>query len=346
MRRRHRRCARATPTVTYDTEFDARTGQDVEVLSQSIARVELSDGVTWSYRAGASAPRADETARTETPVVVAHGVGGRAFGFRAVSRELQERGHEVYAVDVTGHGESSKPTPGRGLAGYDAAATGAAFEEFLKKVTGDRAVDLVLHGYVIPQHLLMLVAKKPALFRRVVILNSPLAPSHAYPPQMATYGRPFGMGKGAAFDAAGYLYNGNEFALSGDVLAEYEKPYVGAEAEAARAAAEAYITKAGDLKKLTKEVKDALSARGLPKMRVIWGTSDRYLDDAPIYDWCSDVRASFSAIRKVGHMPQEDFAVETASRIAEFLSADLRASAKTALNSVRVGKITTDDGQG
>ena len=94
------------------------------------------------------------------------------------------------------------------------------------------------------------------------------------------------------------------------------------------------------------DVKKALSARGLPKIRVIWGTTDRYLDDAPIYDWCADIRASFSSMRKVGHMPQEDFPTDAAARCAEFFTADLRASAKAALNSVRVGKITTDDGTG
>ena len=89
------------------------------------------------------------------------------------------------------------------MAAYDAAATGAALEAFLEKIglANDR-VDLILHGFVIPQHLLLLVARRPELFRRVVILNSPLAPSHAYPPQMATYTRPFGMGKGAPFDAS------------------------------------------------------------------------------------------------------------------------------------------------
>jgi len=352
VRRRHRDATRAVASralsPTYDVAFDSRTGQDVEVLSQSVHALDLGEGVSWSYRAGAAKPREGETAR-ETPVVLAHGVGARASTFKALSRELQERGFETYSVDVTGHGDSSKPSVGRGLAAYDANATGAALEAFLKKmdlVSDEKRVDLILHGYVIPQHVLLLVARKPEMFRRVVLLNTPLVPSHQYPAQMATYTRPFGMGKGAPFDAAGYLYNGNEFALSSDDLAEFEKPYVGAEGEAARAAAEAYITKASDLKKLTGEVKNALGARGLPKVRVIWGTTDRYLDDAPIYDWCTDVRASFSAMRKVGHMPHTDFATETGARCAEFFTADLRASARAALNSVRVGRITTDDGQG
>lgn len=337
---------RATPTVTYDKIFDESTGQDVEVLSQSVERVDLGSGVEWSYRVGAAVPKEGET-KKDVKVVMVHGVGSRAYTFRAMSRRLQECGFETYAVDVTGHGDSSKPAPGRGLAAYDAEATASALEAFLEKTgLSSEPVDLVLHGFIIPQHVLLLVAKKPGLFRRVAIMNTPLAPSHAYPPAMATYTRPFGMGKGAPFDAVGYLYNGNEFAIPGDIMSEYEKPYVGAEAEAARASAEAYVSKSSDAKKLVNQVKTALSARGLPKMRVIWGTADRYLDDAPIYDWCADVRASFSAARKVGHMPQEDYPADAADRCVDFFTADLRASARAALDSVRVGKITVDDGTG
>ena len=326
---------------TYTKIFDATTGQDVEVLWQSVHAVDVGDGATWSYRKGV--PAEDCATLKSTKIVFAHGLGACAYTFRNVQRALQERGFTSYAFDATGHGDSSKPAPGRGVAGYDAAATGAALEGFLT-ATGlaSEPVDLVMHGFVIPQHVLLYMAKNPKKFRRVVLMNTPLTNAHAYPPQMATFTRPFGMGKGAAFDAAGYLYNGNEFALPGEVLEEYEKPYSGAQAEAARAAAEAYVTKC-DLKKVSKQVIDALQSRGLPKIRVIWGTADRYLDDATIYDWCSDVRASFSAMRKVGHMPQEDFVDETAARIADFLDSDLKVSA---LSSVRVGKITSDDGQG
>ena len=343
---RRRLASRARATPTYEKVFDENTGQDVDVLSQSIERASVGAGVEWSYRRGVAMPRDGESTR-DVPVVFVHGVGGRAYGFRAMSRELQERGFETYAPDVTGHGDSSKPSPGRGLSAYDVEATGEALVGFLE-ATGlcEGQVDVVAHGYVLPQHVLALAAKKPELFRRIVVMNAPLVASHAYPPQMATYTRPFGMGKGSAFDAAGYLYNGNEFAIPADVLGEYEQPYIGEEAEAARAAVEAYVTKASDLKKLNADVKKALSARGLPKIRVIWGTTDRYLDDAPIYDWCADIRASFSSMRKVGHMPQEDFPTDAAARCAEFFTADLRASAKAALNSVRVGKITTDDGTG
>jgi hypothetical protein len=45
-------------------------------------------------------------------------------------------------------------------------------------------------------------------------------------------------------------------------------------------------------------------------------------------------------MRKVGHMPQEDFPQETAKFIKSFLESELKVSA---LGSVRLGKIGKDD---
>ena len=52
---------------------------------------ERRSGVEWSYRRGVAMPRDGESTR-DVPVVFVHGVGGRAYGFRSMSRELQERG--------------------------------------------------------------------------------------------------------------------------------------------------------------------------------------------------------------------------------------------------------------
>lgn len=110
--------------------------------------------------------------------------------------------------------------------------------------------------------------------------------------------------------------------------------------EAARAALEATCT-ASDFKGLMGDVTKAFQTRGGPKVRVVWGKDDKYLNDAPMYSWCDDVRASFDVMRKVGHMPQEDFAEDTAKFITSFLESDLKVSA---LGSVRLGKgISKDD---
>ena len=121
-------------------------------------------------------------------------------------------------------------------------------------------------------------------------------------------------------------------------MGAYESPYVDG-GEAARAALEATCT-ASDFKGLMGQVTKAFQARGGPKVRVVWGTSDKYLGDAPMYAWAEEVRAAFDCMRKVGHMPQEDFPEEAAKYIKAFLESELKVSA---LGSVRLGKISKDD---
>ena len=171
-------------------------------------------------------------------------------------------------------------------------------------------------------------------------MNMPLANGHKLPDPLSVYTRPFGMGKGAAADVYKLAYFGNEFAIGEDRIGEYESPYAGSGGEAARAALEATCTASPDFKGLMGQVTKAFQARGGPKVRVVWGVGDKYLNDAPMYAWADDIRASFDCMRKVGHMPQEDFPEETAKYIKAFFESDLKVSA---LGSVRLGKITKDD---
>ena len=60
---------------------------------------------------------------------------------------------------------------------------------------------------------MLLAASKPAMFRRVVVLNAPLGNGHKLPDPLGVYTRPFGMGKGAAADVYKLAYFGNEFAI-------------------------------------------------------------------------------------------------------------------------------------
>ena len=174
----------------------------------------------------------------------------------------------------------------------------------------------------------------------MVVLNAPLENGHKLPDPLAVYGRPFGMGKGAKADVYKLAYFGNEFAIPEDRVAEYERAYVGPDAESARDALEATCVASPDFKGLIATVKSAYSKRGTPKVRVVWGAGDKYLNDAPMYRWCDEVRASFDVMRKVGHMPQEDFPEETAKFTAAFFESEGKVSA---LGSVRLGKIGKDD---
>ena len=58
------------------------------------------------------------------------------------------------------------------------------------------------------------------------------------------------------------------------------------------------------------KVQKAYQERGVPKVRVVWGMSDKFLPEAPMFKWAEECRSAFDCMRKVGHMPQEDFPAE------------------------------------
>ena len=327
--------------AAYAESFDAQTGQMVKTLTQSIETVDVS-GQTWTQRRGRPANSKEGTTTTtekkEHPIVFIHGVGSCAYTFRQVSVLLQEKGYETYAPDVVGHGDSEKSNGFK----YDEKSYVEAMEAYVEKVGNGKQVDLVAHGFIIPQYAILLARKRPDLFRRMVLMNTPLDGNHNLAPPLATYTQMFGRGKGKPFDAVSLNYMGNEFAIPGDDLKEYERAYVGSDAENARMAVEMTVTNA-DFKNLKKKVKDAYFQGGMPKTRIVWGVADKYLDQAPMFSWASDVRASEKALRKVGHMPQEDYPQVAADAVDEFLASDLKVSA---LGSVRGRKVLVDDGQG
>uniref|UniRef100_A0A7S0SKE2 AB hydrolase-1 domain-containing protein n=1 Tax=Mantoniella antarctica TaxID=81844 RepID=A0A7S0SKE2_9CHLO len=325
------------PTPTYVEVFDGQSGQMEKVLSQGVEAV-TAGGLDWSFRVGVPADGA--AAAVPNKVIFVHGAGLVAFTYSKLMKEMQEAGFQCYAPDMPGHGGTSKPAPGSDFR-YDAASYSAALEAFITEtgIAAAAPVDLVVSGFLTSQAALLLAAARPALFRRVVVLNAPLGNGHKLPDALGVYNRPFGMGKGAKADVYKLAYFGNEFALAADRIAEYEAPYGGAGGEAARAALEATCI-ACDLKSLMEQVATAFRARPGPKVRVVWGSSDKYLGDAPMYKWTDDVRASFDCMRKVGHMPQEDFPQETAKFIKAFLESELKVSA---LGSVRLSKVGKDD---
>ena len=326
--------------ATYKETFDSSTGQMVKTLTQSIEQIDVN-GQTWTQRRGSPSGGKNKENKKENAVVFIHGLGSRAYTFRQVSVLLQEKGYETFAPDVVGHGDSEKPSSNGGFK-YDERSYVDAMETYVEKVANGKQVDLVAQGYIIPQYAILLARKRPDLFRRIILMNMPLDGNHNLAAPLATYAQMFGMGKGKAFDAVSLNYMGNEFAIGGDDMKEYERAYVGSDAENARMAVEMTVANA-DFKNLKKKVKDAYFQGGMPKTRIVWGVADKYLDQAPMFSWASDARASEKALRKVGHMPQEDFPQVTADAIDEFFTSDLKVGA---LKSVRGRKVTADDGQG
>lgn len=326
--------------ATYKETFDTSTGQMVKTLTQSIEQIDVN-GQTWTQRRGSPSGGKNKENKKENAVVFIHGLGSRAYTFRQVSVLLQEKGYETFAPDVVGHGDSEKPSSNGGFK-YDERSYVDAMETYVEKIANGKQVDLVAQGYIIPQYAILLARKRPDLFRRIILMNMPLDGNHNLAAPLATYAQMFGMGKGKAFDAVSLNYMGNEFAIGGDDMKEYERAYVGSDAENARMAVEMTVANA-DFKNLKKKVKDAYFQGGMPKTRIVWGVADKYLDQAPMFSWASDARASEKALRKVGHMPQEDFPQVTADAIDEFFTSNLKVGA---LKSVRGRKVTADDGQG
>jgi len=321
--------------ATYTEVFDANSGQMVKTLSQAVETVS-TPGLEWRYRVGVPE---DGVEVKPNKVLLVHGAGMCAYTYQKLMRELQKIGYECVAPDLPGHGGTSKPSPSAFK--YDSKAYADALEAFIAEtdVVINGPCDLVVSGFYTSQHALLLAAKTPELFRRVVVLNAPLGNGHKLPDPLAVYSRPFGMGKGAPADIYKLAYFGNEFAIGADAMEEYEFAVAGPEKDAARDAFEATAT-AVDFKKLMEDVRAAHMKPGTPKIRVVWGVGDKYLNDAPMFKWAEDVRASFDCMRKVGHMPHEDFAEETARFVDAFLASDMKVSA---LGSVRLGKISKDD---
>ena len=335
------RPARAVQTraATYDEVFDGVSGQMVPVLSQSVESLSAG-GLDWSYRLGVPE---DDVEQQPNTVVLVHGAGMLSYTYSKLMKELQLKGYTCVAPDMPGHGASSKPSPSSFK--YDLKAYQSALSDFVNALNvtmEDDMIDLVVSGFFTSQGALLFAAANPDKVRRVVVLNAPLGNGHKLPDPLGVYGRPFGMGKGANADVYKLAYFGNEFAIPAERMEVYEAPYVGGEAAAARDAFEATATSVSP-KDAMQSVTDAFSKRGStppPKVRVVWGASDKYLNDAPMYKWCDDVRASFDVMRKVGHMPHEDFAEETAKFVASFLQSEGKVGA---LKSVRLGKIGKDD---
>ena len=335
-----RRPARAVAVraATYDEVFDGVSGQMEKVLSQSVETLSAG-GLDWSYRLGV--PEDGVPSKPNT-VVLVHGAGLLSYTYSKLMKELQSSGFVCIAPDMPGHGASSKPPPGSYK--YDLAAYQASFGEFLGQLTLTTAdtnqIDLVVSGFFTSQAALLFAAANPNKVRRVVVLNAPLGNGHKLPDPLGVYSRPFGMGKGAKADAYRLAYFGNEFAIGAERMEIYEAPYVGSESIAARDAFEATATASGSVKDTTQAVIDAFSKAGTPKVRVVWGGADKYLADAPMYKWCEETRASFDVMRKVGHMPHEDFAEDCGKFVKTFLESEGKVGK---LESVRLGRIGKDD---
>jgi pimeloyl-ACP methyl ester carboxylesterase len=118
-----------------------------------VVRLALN-GVVLAYESHGSGP----------PVLLLHGLGSDRRSWRAQCAALENR-HRVIAVDLRGHGESSRPRSGYQIA--QLAADVAALVETLE-LPPAHVVGLSLGGMVAFQ----LAVDRPELVRSLVIVNS------------------------------------------------------------------------------------------------------------------------------------------------------------------------------
>ena len=119
--------------------------------SSSVDRVEVADGVELHVRRWHG---------IGVPFLLVHGLASNARLWDGVAAELADAGHDVVAVDLRGHGRSSKPADG-----YEMATVGDDLRVLIERVGLDRpvAVGQSWGGNVVVE----LAARHPGLLRAV-----------------------------------------------------------------------------------------------------------------------------------------------------------------------------------
>lgn len=297
------------------------TGQPVAPSSQPVASTRLeAGGLAWAYRSVPASPGA--AAPGKLPVLCVHGLGSSSYSYRNLLRLLAEKGHDVYAVDLPGHGGSAKPPPS--AFAYSEAAYVAALGDFVAALGLAGPFALVVQGYVTGQYGLMYALEAGDALAKLVILNTPLGVKGSkLRPELAAYKSPLPFMRpkaGAAFDAANYNAAGGPYALARRDADAYEAPYADPAASAAVAATMACV----DFPALLARVDDGYQAWRKPAL-VLHGANDQFLDMKTAFEWLDSkrtcIRLATGIEDKLGHMPQEDYAEAIAGPIADFLAA-------------------------
>ncbi|KAK3274111.1 hypothetical protein CYMTET_17686, partial [Cymbomonas tetramitiformis] len=172
-------------------------------------------------------------------------------------------------------------------------------------------------GFITSQYAMLLAAKRPELFARVLLMNTPLMPGHSLPGPLNTFTLPF-VGKRAAAAADMLAANGNFYGMGYSDAQVFQAPYENPDTkEDARVALMTTVT-SQPMKDLLTTVDRAYEGFKNPVL-VLWGDSDKYLNSKTFYDWCIEKGTNVKfKVLQTGHMPQEDYAGEAASRAMEF----------------------------
>lgn len=264
----------------------------------------------WFYR--------DEKPLTESrdrlPVLLLHGLVSQSYSWRDVMPKLNEQGFRAIAPDWIGHGFSCFPEK-RDFA-YTADAFVSELGNFLTALEIDQ-VHLVVQGFM-GVYGVLFALQNPDRVERLVIINTPLAPSVKLPGAIRRMTLPLA-GEMMTQDPLlvdRTLEGGGPYQVDDKDLDVYRKPFL-TTSSAGRSLL--FTLRNFKLAEITQAI-----AEGLPEWthmtQLIWGTADPWIPVTLAEDWVKNLpTGELAKLDEVGHYAQEDWAEKVAKVLVPFL---------------------------
>ncbi len=173
----------------------------------------------WFYR-----EMKPENEHHSNPVLLLHGLPSHSYTWRKIMPDLAKNGFYSMAPDWIGSGFSAKPDKRDFSYTTDSYVT--ALQGFIEALEVE-SVSLILQGFL--GHLgIQYAFTHPEKIHRLIILNTPLAPTDKLPAKMKQWGFPL-LGDMLTQDPLlvdRTLEGGSGFVISDQDLAIYRKPYL------------------------------------------------------------------------------------------------------------------------
>jgi pimeloyl-ACP methyl ester carboxylesterase len=250
------------------------------------------DGATLSYyrRLLWGSPNPTRPWRRNMPIVLIHGIGDSALTWALLLRRLA-RGHDVYAVDLLGHGLSGLPADRSyaTLSEHIAAVAG-----FLRQVVGRPA--LLVGNSLGGMLAVRLAHAAPEWVRGVVLLNPGGAPLHGRASYDAFFAKISDPSLTTAYRVSGEMIGSLPRIALVPLLRSlqhlFQRPVI---LEAYGASDDSVFLRAEDL-------------RGLPvPAALVWGSCDHFLPDGSFAFFDENLPdAPRLVLQRCGHLPQRE----------------------------------------
>ncbi len=269
-----------------------------------------ANGLEWFYREA----HPPQTTADRLPVILLHGLVSQSYSWREVMPALTEQGFRAIAPDWLGHGYSARPEP------RDFPYTADAFVEGLAAFLQTLAIPkmhLVVQGFL-GIYGLLYALKYPETVDRLIIINTPLAPTVKLPGVLSRMTLPL-IGEMLTQDPLlvdRTLEGGGPYQVNDDALDVYRRPFL-----TTSAAGRALLATLRNLKLPTAT---AAIAQGLAERsgltHLIWGVADPWLPVAIAAEWAATIpNAGLTQLDQVGHYAQEDWPEKVAEALLRSL---------------------------